>query len=347
MAIPNITIIELASSKYPIKCPYSMIPKGITIHETDNTASARNEVSYMQRNDNEVSFHFACDEKDIIQGLPLDRNSWNAGDGAKGVGNRETLSIEICKNMEDDKTDYYRGRTNAERLAGYLMFLNGWGIHDLYMHKDWNGKNCPRNIIAEGYWETFKKNAVKYRDEYKNEGSTKPSTDPKLQWKVGDLLEYSYLYANETSDKKIPLPYVNKLGRGYGYITELNPKDVNPYVVSKTQGGSPIGAVKPVNIYRVNNSDILVVPSTPSKPNGIPTGAVAESGVFTCTDDEGIIMRNFPSVESKRVYDLNKGESINYDYYYIHEGYVWLRSSDSGNWVPWRVYCGEKWGYIV
>ena len=40
------------SSKYSIKSPYSMTPQYITIHNTANDASARNEVSYMNSNNN-------------------------------------------------------------------------------------------------------------------------------------------------------------------------------------------------------------------------------------------------------------------------------------------------------
>ena len=37
----------VSSSKYSIKCPYSMTPQYITIHNTSNNASAENEVKYM------------------------------------------------------------------------------------------------------------------------------------------------------------------------------------------------------------------------------------------------------------------------------------------------------------
>ena len=66
-------------SKYSIKCPYEMVPIGITVHNTANDASARNEISYMISNDNEVSFHYAVDDKEAVQGLPLNRNGWHAG----------------------------------------------------------------------------------------------------------------------------------------------------------------------------------------------------------------------------------------------------------------------------
>lgn len=70
----------ISSSKYDIKCPYSMDPIGICIHNTANDASAKNEISYMKSNNNEVSFHVAVDDVESIQGLPFNRNAWAAGE---------------------------------------------------------------------------------------------------------------------------------------------------------------------------------------------------------------------------------------------------------------------------
>ena len=75
------------SSKYGIKCPFDMVPSRIVVHNTENDASARNEISYMTNNDNEISFHYAVDDNEIVQGIEEFRNAWHAGDG-NGVGNR-------------------------------------------------------------------------------------------------------------------------------------------------------------------------------------------------------------------------------------------------------------------
>ena len=60
-------------SKYGIKCPYKMTPEYITVHNTANDASAKNEIQYMITNNNEVSFHFAVDDKDkmVLKDLSL------------------------------------------------------------------------------------------------------------------------------------------------------------------------------------------------------------------------------------------------------------------------------------
>lgn len=86
----------ISKDKYSLKCPYKMTSTRIVVHNTANDASARNEIKYMESNNRETSFHYAVDDKEVVQGIPLDRISWNAGDGAKGKGNREGISIEIC-----------------------------------------------------------------------------------------------------------------------------------------------------------------------------------------------------------------------------------------------------------
>ena len=83
-------------TKYRIKCPYKMTPTRIVVHNTANDAPAKNEIAYMKRNNNEVSFHYAVDDVEVVQGIPENRNSWNAGDGEHGTGNREGIAIEIC-----------------------------------------------------------------------------------------------------------------------------------------------------------------------------------------------------------------------------------------------------------
>lgn len=70
-----------------IKCPYAMEPEYYVVHNTANDAPAANEVAYMIRNGNKVSFHYAVDDIRVVQGIPENRNAFHAGDGATGPGN--------------------------------------------------------------------------------------------------------------------------------------------------------------------------------------------------------------------------------------------------------------------
>lgn len=144
----------VSKEKYSIKCPYSLSPIGITLHNTANSASAANEIAYMERNDKEISYHFAVDEKEIIQALPLDRNAWHAGDGATGSGNRRTIAIEICRSTSEDLSLFLQAEKNAAWLCASLCLQYGWTTKDIYTHKHWSGKNCPHKTLELG-WDRF------------------------------------------------------------------------------------------------------------------------------------------------------------------------------------------------
>ncbi len=146
--------IDCPKDKYNIKCPYEMKPEFVVIHNTANNASANNEIAYMHRNNNEVSFHFAVDDKEIIQGLPLNRNSWNAGDGGSGKGNRKGISIEICYSKSGGKR-FETAQKNAAELTAKLLKDYGWGIDRVKKHQDFNGKYCPHRTLSDYGWEYF------------------------------------------------------------------------------------------------------------------------------------------------------------------------------------------------
>lgn len=140
-------------SKYNIKCPYSMTPEFIVVHNTANDASANNEISYMKTNNKKVSFHFAVDDKEVVQGIPLDRNAWHAGDGGKGKGNRKGIAIEICYSKSGGKK-FDKAEQNAAKFIAQLLKERGWGIDKVTKHQDYSGKYCPERTLNYG-WERF------------------------------------------------------------------------------------------------------------------------------------------------------------------------------------------------
>lgn len=146
----------VAKDKYSIKCPYDMKVEYITVHDTANSASATNEIQYMITNNNEVSFHLAVDETQVIQGLPFDRNSWSCGDGKHGKGNRNSISIEICRPIHNDKSLYTKAEENAVYVVARLLYANNLSIDRLKKHQDWSGKTCPNVLLREERWNTFK-----------------------------------------------------------------------------------------------------------------------------------------------------------------------------------------------
>ena len=141
------------ASKYSIKCPHAMNPEFIVVHNTANDASARNEIAYMIGNNTTTSYHFAVDDKEIVQGIPLNRNAWHAGDGANGAGNRKGISIEICYSKSGG-TRFTNAEILASKFIAQLLNERGWSIDKIKKHQDFSGKYCPHRTLDLG-WSRF------------------------------------------------------------------------------------------------------------------------------------------------------------------------------------------------
>ena len=139
-------------SKYSVKCPYVMTPTRIVVHNTANDASANNEIKYMITNSNETSFHFAVDDKEVVQGIPLNRNAWHAEDG-HGKGNMQGIAIEICYSKSGGDR-FIKAEKNAAKFIAQLLKEKGWGIDKVTKHQDYSGKYCPHRTLDMG-WERF------------------------------------------------------------------------------------------------------------------------------------------------------------------------------------------------
>jgi N-acetylmuramoyl-L-alanine amidase CwlA len=139
-------------SKYPIKCPYFMNPTRIVVHNTANDAPAKNEIAYMIRNNNQVSFHYAVDDVEVVQGIPENRNAWHCGDGS-GKGNREGIAIEICYSKSGG-AKFIKAEENTVELIVDILKRYGWGVDKVTKHQDYNGKYCPHRTLDMG-WSRF------------------------------------------------------------------------------------------------------------------------------------------------------------------------------------------------
>ncbi|MDX6155237.1 N-acetylmuramoyl-L-alanine amidase [Bacillus subtilis] len=145
----------VSKSKYGLKCPNPMKAEYITIHNTANDASAANEISYMKNNSSSTSFHFAVDDKQVIQGIPTNRNAWHTGDGTNGTGNRKSIGVEICYSKSGGAR-YKAAEKLAIKFVAQLLKERGWGVDRVRKHQDWNGKYCPHRILSEGRWNQVK-----------------------------------------------------------------------------------------------------------------------------------------------------------------------------------------------
>ena len=143
----------VSKENYAIKCPYEMTAEWIVVHNTANDASAQNEVAYMIKNKNQVSFHYAIDDQEVVQGLPIDRNAWACGDGASGKGNRKGIQVEICYSKSGGGR-FDQAEKNAAHFIANLLRERGWGIEKVKKHQDFSNKYCPHRTLDKG-WNGF------------------------------------------------------------------------------------------------------------------------------------------------------------------------------------------------
>lgn len=182
-------------SKWNIKCPYKMEPEYITVHNTANDASAENEVKYMISNNQEVSFHYAVDDKEAVQGVLTDRNTWNAGDGANGTGNRKSIAVEICYSKSGGER-FIQAEKNAAIVVADL--LKGWdlGLDRVRKHQDWNGKYCPHRTLDMGWGRFMVMVKAAYNGSNPSESSSSnintPSSQKSIEQVAYDVINGKY-----------------------------------------------------------------------------------------------------------------------------------------------------------
>lgn len=278
------------TSKYNIKCPYPMTPIGITVHNTANDASAKNEISYMISNNAYNSFHFAVDDKEIVQGLPLDRNGFHASDGANGTGNRKTIGIEICYSKSGGDR-FIKAEQNAVDLIVYLIKKYNWDISCVKRHYDYapDKKYCPHRTMNLG-WDRFLK-MIKDKLEPKKELTITNITNKKVrlkidahlwnldfntyaeaksvkQYKKGDIIEVSAI-ANHPIGAKY---YLTEYSYSKNIHNGFNVVDCEDYIEQKTytvkKGDTLSGIAKKHN----TTVDKLVKANNIKNPNKIYVG---------------------------------------------------------------------------
>lgn len=313
LAITQMLVPQL---KHHIKCTYEMKPQFIVIHNTYNDASAMNEISYMIRNNNYTSYHFAVDDNQAVQGLPLNRNGWHCGDGLNGIGNRNGIGIEICYSKSGGER-YTKAEENAVILTAMLMKQFGWNSRDkIKKHQDFMEKDCPHRILNEARWEQFKDRVMAVLN-----GESKPETITN---------NTNTVYLKDTALHYATGPLIPKWAKGKNYT------------ILKQEGNRVL--LKELYSW-VNRNDLIFNQEAPKTEE---YKRISEVGTFTLTVDK-LNVRNEPNTKNNTpVAQYEKGDSINYDSYCVANGYVWI-SYVSNSGVRRYVACrplnaNGKWG---
>lgn len=246
--------VECPANKISVKCPYEMTPTRIVIHNTANDAPAKNEIAYMHRNGNTVSFHFAVDDMEIVQGIDLNRNAWHAGDG-NGKGNREGIAIEICYSLSGGER-FEKAQRNAAELTAKLLKDYGWGIEKVTKHEDYNGKHCPHRTLDQYGWEFFVGLVKEFMGEKKEETKTETAAIKK-----GDKVK------------------VNKGAKSYDGVGVASFVYDNEYTVDELKGDRAVlGKTSICTPFNVKDLTIVTAAATKTETTKKPAAKTVKVG---------------------------------------------------------------------
>jgi len=169
-------------------------PKGICIHNTDfiKTASETNpaeqytRATYPNGNMRGAVVHYYVYKNEIWQLLSDNERGWHSGDGSsrkdsqrKGEkigGNVDCISIEIIQSEKDIETE----KTGA-LLTAYLLNKHGLNPEtDIYTHKYFSGKNCPKILLPR--FASFKSDVKKFYNQIQ-----KPDSKAEIKNIISDM----------------------------------------------------------------------------------------------------------------------------------------------------------------
>ncbi|MEN9082112.1 N-acetylmuramoyl-L-alanine amidase family protein [Bacillus velezensis] len=268
----------VSPEKYSIKGPYAMTAEYITFHNTANDASANNEISYMRNNNETVSYHFAVDDKEVVQGLPTNRNAFHCGDGEYGTGNRKSIGVEVCYSKSGGER-YKKAEALAIKFIAQLLKERGWGIDRVKKHQDWSGKYCPHRVLDEGRWNAVKAAIAAELKALGGNTSSSSSKPTKIVNTNGSYVKNTVIadslnvrtQRNANSSIVLTLPKGSTVQyqkgstqNGWGYIKYTNSKGATysgyvnvKYIKSDAELGQ--SAPKPKPTSKLNNSGIKSV----------------------------------------------------------------------------------------
>ena len=151
----------IPTSQYDVKCPYEIVPVGISSHNNGNPRStAQNERDNLSWTRDERSFHFVTDEIGTIQIVPENRNTWANSDFNKGWNSKAYLNWEICE------LNYEKSEAQAIKDIAQFLYSKGWGVERIKNHSTFDKTSgCPRYTLK--HWDDFIKKIQKALDDLK------------------------------------------------------------------------------------------------------------------------------------------------------------------------------------
>lgn len=142
----------------------NFIPKYIVLHDTGNASPSANAAAhqkYFCDPSAKASYNYVCDEKQVIECVPVGSAAYHAGVGRSGIRldgkyslitnyNSIGVSYCICKG-----SDIAAAIENAAQVTAMLCAKYGLGTQSIVRHFDATDKLCPNTMYIDGKWDKF------------------------------------------------------------------------------------------------------------------------------------------------------------------------------------------------
>ena len=120
-----------------------LIPKGITLHNTNNEFGAEENYNLMITSTHYYSAHFFVDCNVVIQAMSTDIQALHTGK-AYDDGNKFTIAIEMCSKGTNE--EFTKTIENTVMLIELLRYE--FGNLPIYFHNDFDClKYCPHRLL--------------------------------------------------------------------------------------------------------------------------------------------------------------------------------------------------------
>lgn len=318
------------ASKYNIKCPFTMNAEFISFHNTASDASSRNEIAYMIRNNSQISYHYAIDDIEVVQGLPLNRNGWHCGDGVNGVGNRKSIGVEVCYSRSGG-VRYNKSVELAVKFIAQLLHERKWGVDRVKPHQHWSGKYCPHRVFDTEGWNSII-NRIQRELTALSQGKIVQVSAP--------VVSRGYLLNGDKGNAVKALQ--TKLNQaGYKLVADGHFGQLTENAVKALQKDNKIKVDGVAGQQTMQVLEALLAPKPPVVEIGKRLGEVELN--------QNMNYRKEPNVKSDVIRVLQKGHNTNGKPYYYYEvkgdwlrlGVGWISNKD-GKYAKVKPYPKEK-----
>lgn len=232
-------VMHLDQTQHNLKYKYGskFTPTEITYHQTSNNAPAINERNYLNTRTDAVyiGFHLVVDDQVAIECLPLNVQTWHAGDGSSGAGNMKSIGIEMAYSTSSDVSLRNAAIENGAKLIASLMKTYNIPMSKVLPHQARSGKHCPHDILDRYGHEKFRTLIQTEFNKLTSSSSSQTNTSSsstKLDLQIGNQVKVNSTLSGYQSASSQPAS--STLASGKYIVFKVSEGSTHPINISKS-----------------------------------------------------------------------------------------------------------------